>query len=307
MNFTAAAAIQSVKPLRDFRNRQMAKAAQEAERANSRADILVALDGSLTFSRRERLARLLSEAEARALAGLVDETDSVHTLRAIATDLEAVVIWHRKDRGEDLPWPPSPALIDQWLSDALAQTPCPSSATLKRRLTSWARMVRAMGADEAVFEDAVPRARTASPSLQEAPRPQTLGEEGLANLIETCPTDHLTGLRDRALLLTAFTLGLGPGALAALKVNDFAGDDAGGFRILRHRKPALPLPTPAADALRQWLEKAGLVAGPLFRPVDRWMKPGRLGLTPQSVKLIVKARAKQAGLDPARVSARSLR
>ena len=293
--------------MRDFRKRQSEQATQAAESVNSRADILAALDGSLTFSRRERLAHLLSEAEAIALAGLCDATESVNTLRAVATDLEALVIWHRNQRGAELPWPPSPGLVDDWLSDALAQTPCPSPATLKRRLISWARIARAMGMSDAILEDEAVRARLGSAPLPETPRPETLGEEGLAVLIETCPSDHLTGLRDRALLLTAFTLGLGPGLISALKVSDFTGDEASGFRLLRHRKPALFLSEEAATALRRWLEQTGLTSGPLFRPVDRWMKPGRLGLTPQSVKLIVKARAKQAGLDPTRLSARSLR
>ena len=293
--------------MRDFRKRQSEQATQAAESVNSRADILAALDGSLTFSRRERLAHLLSEAEAIALARLCDATESVNTLRAVATDLEALVIWHRNQRGADLPWPPSPGLVDDWLSDALAQTPCPSPATLKRSLISWARIARAMGMSDAILEDEALRARLGSAPLPETPRPETLGEEGLATLIETCPSDHLTGLRDRALLLTAFTLGVGPGQISALKVSDFTGDEVSGFRLLRHRKPALFLSEEAAAALRRWLEQSGLTSGPLFRPVDRWMKPGRLGLTPQSVKLIVKARAKQAGLDPTRLSARSLR
>ena len=295
------------KPLRYFRKNQKARVSEDALRTSSRAEILAALDGSLTFARRERLARILSDAEAIALAGLTDTTTSVHTLRAVATDLESLVAWHRNQRGADLPWPPSPGLVEDWLSDALAQTPCPSPATLKRRLISWARIARAMGVSDAIFEDEALRARLGSAPLPEMPPTDALGEEGLAALIESCSSDHLTGLRDRALLLTAFTLGLGPGQVSALKVSDFTGDEANGFRLLRHRKPALLLSGQAATALRRWLEQSGLTSGPLFRPVDRWMKPGRLGLTPQSVKLIVKARAKQAGLDPTRLSARSLR
>jgi hypothetical protein len=52
-------------------------------------------------------------------------------------------------------------------------------------------------------------------------------------------------------------------------------------------------------ALRDWLNAAEIVAGPVFRPVDQWGNVRPRALTGQSVNLILKARCKQAGLDPA--------
>jgi site-specific recombinase XerD len=61
-----------------------------------------------------------------------------------------------------------------------------------------------------------------------------------------------------------------------------------------------------AAALQEWLRAAGIVAGPVFCKVDRHGKV-RGQLTGQSVALIVKQRAAAAGLDPAMLSAHSLR
>lgn len=63
-------------------------------------------------------------------------------------------------------------------------------------------------------------------------------------------------------------------------------------------------------ALQRWLELAGIVAGPLFRPVNRHdTVTSELALTPLSVALIVKsAVAGSKGLDAAKnVSGHSLR
>ena len=60
-------------------------------------------------------------------------------------------------------------------------------------------------------------------------------------------------------------------------------------------------------ALKQWLEEAGIKAGPVFRRIDQWGNLDRRPLTPQSVNLILKACCKQAGLDPTLFSANGLR
>jgi integrase len=60
-------------------------------------------------------------------------------------------------------------------------------------------------------------------------------------------------------------------------------------------------------AVKGWLAAAGLIEGPVFRPVG---KSGRLGperLSSQKVALIVKASAARLGLDPRAFSGHSLR
>ena len=61
------------------------------------------------------------------------------------------------------------------------------------------------------------------------------------------------------------------------------------------------------EALKDWLERADITNGPIFRSIDRWDAVAERALTPQSVNLIVKHRARLAGLDPRELSAHGLR
>ena len=62
-----------------------------------------------------------------------------------------------------------------------------------------------------------------------------------------------------------------------------------------------------ANALREWLDAAGIEDGPIFRPIDRGgiVRPSRL--TDRSVANIVKAYAERAGFDASAFSGHSLR
>jgi hypothetical protein len=51
-------------------------------------------------------------------------------------------------------------------------------------------------------------------------------------------------------------------------------------------------------ALRAWLDTAGLVDGPLFRPITRHGKIQTVRLSAYAVALVVKRAAQAAGLDP---------
>jgi integrase len=61
------------------------------------------------------------------------------------------------------------------------------------------------------------------------------------------------------------------------------------------------------EALKNWLERADITNGAIFRSIDRWDAVGERALAPQSVNLIVKHRARLAGLDPRELSAHGLR
>ena len=61
------------------------------------------------------------------------------------------------------------------------------------------------------------------------------------------------------------------------------------------------------EALKAWLEAAGISSGPVFRRIDRWGAVGDSALDGQSVNAIVKRRCVLAGLDPADYSAHGLR
>lgn len=60
-------------------------------------------------------------------------------------------------------------------------------------------------------------------------------------------------------------------------------------------------------ALKAWLAAADIDSGAVFRRIDQWGNHSRLALTPQSVNLVLKTRAAQAGLDATAYSAHGLR
>jgi integrase len=64
---------------------------------------------------------------------------------------------------------------------------------------------------------------------------------------------------------------------------------------------------PPVEALREWLERADISKGPVFRAIDRWEGVEDKALTPQAVNLIVKRRCLAAGLDKTLFSAHGLR
>ncbi|MCJ9719393.1 tyrosine-type recombinase/integrase, partial [Agrobacterium sp. BETTINA12B] len=133
----------------------------------------------------------------------------------------------------------------------------------------------------------------------------------------------------RALLLLAFASGgRRRSEVAGLRVEDLVDDEPVRADPADANSPPLPCltihlgrtKTTTADddeqvvligrsviALKQWLAQARIETGPLFRRIDQWGNIDRQALTPQSVNFILKARVKQAGLDPEAFSAHGLR
>jgi len=129
--------------------------------------------------------------------------------------------------------------------------------------------------------------------------------EPLQALLATC-TDSVRGIRDRALLLLAWSGGgRRRSEVVGLSVNDVRPLDTdtwiytlGATKTdisgVRREKP---LRGPAAQALAAWLEVAPARSGPLFRRLYKGGKVSRSGLSGDQVARIVKRRAKLAGLE----------
>jgi site-specific recombinase XerD len=137
------------------------------------------------------------------------------------------------------------------------------------------------------------------------------------SMIATAP-DRLSGLRDRALLLLGFAGAFRRSELVALDVADIAETKAGLLVTIRRSKTdqegegvtiaiargdiACP-----AQALREWLDAAGVETGPIFRSINKAGTVAQERLTDRSVANIVKAYAEQAGFDASTFSGHSLR
>lgn len=143
-----------------------------------------------------------------------------------------------------------------------------------------------------------------------------LTKDPLMTLLETCD-DTLRGLRDRALILFAWSSGgrrRSEVAHADMQYLKPVGQDGyvydltvsktnqSGVDLPENYKPVAGI---AAQALASWLTASGIVSGPIFR---RIRKGGHLGdaLSPAAVRDIVKARCALAGIE-GDFSAHSLR
>ncbi|RWK86838.1 MAG: integrase, partial [Mesorhizobium sp.] len=151
----------------------------------------------------------------------------------------------------------------------------------------------------------------------------------LTTLLNTCAGDRLVDLRDRALLITAFASGgRRRSEIASLRFEQIVEEEPvtadpknpGGEKL-----PCLSIrlgrtKTTQADSdafvllvgrpvlvLKEWLERAVLREGAVFRGIDRWGNLKKRALTPQAVNLILKRRVAEAGLDPMAFSAHGLR
>lgn len=206
-------------------------------------------------------------------------------------------------------------------------------ATVKRRLAHWATLHRWKGL---LGPFATPSLRTAVRlAVRASARPRrrkskrAITRTILDRLLATCGSDRLCDSRDQALFLVAFgSGGRRRSELARLRVEQLSEeapvprdpDDPDSPRL-----PCLAImlgktKTAAADedarvlivgrpveALRDWLERANISKGAVFRAIDRWDGLSDRALTPQAVNLILKRRCAQAGLDPLAFSAHGLR
>lgn len=140
----------------------------------------------------------------------------------------------------------------------------------------------------------------------------------LRRMLATLPSS-VPGIRDRALLLVGFAGGLRRSELVALDVEDVErrpdrlllrlGTRAGQHRranIVELARQSAP-ETCAVVAAESWLDAAGINVGPLFRSINRHGHISDRRLSDKSVALVVKRAAEEAGLDPARYAASSLR
>ena len=144
--------------------------------------------------------------------------------------------------------------------------------------------------------------------------------EELRAMLAATPRDA-RGARDRSLLLLGFAGGLRRSELAALELADVTVTDAGlvvrlrwsktdqegvGRELAVHRgRHRLTCPVRALEA---WVCERGRWPGALFCVIDR--NTGRLrrrGLSAEACAAVVKAAAREAGLDPARYAGHSLR
>jgi len=261
------------------------------------------------------LARLEQVAEdARDFAS---QAKAPNTLKAYRIDWADFSEWCALHRLDFLP--ATPQTIALYLTD-LARTH--KVSTLYRRLSGISQAHQAAGyvtpttdAQVRLVFQGIRRTLGSAPDQKNA----AITAEVRA-MVETLSPSTLIGVRDRALLLVGFAGAFRRSELVSLDVADVTFGADGLIVQLRRsktdqegegRKVGLPFGsnplTCPVRSLRAWLEIAAIARGPIFRAVDRHGNVAAVRLTDQSVALVVKRRAKAAGLDWERYAGHSLR
>lgn len=277
----------------------------------------------------------LSRADHQALSDLFMRGTPENTLRAYERDLIYLTAWKQATFGEDLLWPESESVALRFVLDHardLTGTPpqdqarqvaeiliraglrktlaCPAPSTLDRRIASWRafhRMKNLPSPFEApVLRQARTKARRAN-ARPRAPKSQNpITRDVLEAMLRTCGTT-LRDTRDRALLMTAWASGgrrrseMSALRRADVSIKEFADHGRIWIEMLESKTttagntPKLVLKGRSARALMEWIERAGIKGGHLFRPIAQNDDALGRGLSPDAVYQIVKHRLTLAG------------
>lgn len=235
---------------------------------------------------------------------------SASTREAVQSDIRLFEAW-----GGTIP--ATPEAVSMYISAHARQL---SVATLKRRLASISTAHQLAGHTSPTSDPLVRRTmqgiRRIHGKPQKQAKPLTVVE---ITTIVRAISDNLTGLRDRALILLGFAGAFRRSELVGLDVRDLTFTSAGIRIVIRHSKTdpygegrTVDVPiggklTCPVTAIREWLERAAISKGPLFRPIDRHGNLGSSALTGHAVATVVKRRAEAVGIDPKSISGHSLR
>lgn len=272
----------------------------------------------------------LHPADRDRIAGYLDAATAANTRRAYAVDWRAWEAWCAR-RGV-CPLPAAAETLAAYLA-ALAHGGA-SPATVARRATGIAAAHRAAGLPSPSDHPAIRRVlrgvRRAGAAAGYQPRKAAAaGSAQIRALVDDLDPTTLGGVRDRAMVLVGFALGLRASDLVGLDVTDLtpaaarpdgldvrlrkSKTDQEGVGVTLALAPGLRPATCPVRAVRDWLAAARAAgmppSGPLFRAVSKGSRP-RLGATrmaPGSVSRILRRAARGAGLDADSLSSHSLR
>lgn len=241
-----------------------------------------------------------------------------NTLRAYAADWSDFQEWCRAH--QLAPLPAAVETVALYLTDRARTL---KTSSLARRLTTISRAHQAAGhASPAAMQHALVSEvwkgiRRQKGTAETGKKPFLTAD--LQQVFRQLP-DDLQGRRDRALLLTGFAGGFRRSELAALTI-DHLETTAEGIvvRLARSktdpegqgRPVALPYGsdplTCPVRALNEWLARAAITSGAVFRAVDQFGLVSERALHPDSIGWIVKRAAGRAGLQAMEYAGHSLR
>lgn len=241
--------------------------------------------------------------------GYLNASISANTWRAYRDDLRHFQAW-----GGTLPT--TPEQIASYLAYYAQKH---TVATLTRRLASLSKLHNARQWDNPVSAELV-RATFRGIRNQHGMKQRQVAPAIKADILAMVENlQGIKGIRDRALLLIGFAGAFRRSELASLQYSDIEHVQQGVLIHIRRsktdqagqgRKIAIPYARGVVCpviALREWLHLSSITEGPIFRSINRHGLIGERMITPQSIALVIKERAKAAGLDSTNYSGHSLR
>ena len=239
-------------------------------------------------------------------------------------------LWDPEKRRSD-PQHGMPVEVERMLRDqGLLKVVGPHAPdTVRRRLATWSTLTKWRGLDGSfaspALKSALRLAVRATPRPRKRKSAKAVTGDVLAKLVATCRTDSLRDVRDRAILMVTFASGgRRRSEIAGLRKEQLTIEPP----IPVDGAPPLPsmsihlgrTKTSGADsdevvymagrpveALNEWMTRAKIDSGSVFRAIDRWGNVSLRALDPKAINDIVKHRAALAGLEPADFSAHGLR
>ncbi|MGD0469982.1 MAG: site-specific integrase [Terriglobales bacterium] len=241
------------------------------------------------------------------------------TLKAYRNDWRDFESWCRDHQLPSLP--STPEAVALYIADCASTL---ASGTIARRLTSITKAHQAAGYTDS---PATTRHFVVGETLKGIRRMIGAAQHGKAPLLSAdirrivaARREDLLGLRDAALVLVGFAGGFRRSELAAIHICDLKFSSDGVVITVRKsktdqegagREVGLPFGSSSQTcpvlALRQWLDRAGIQEGPVFRAVQRYGHVSRRGLHRDSIGKLLKRAAARAGMNVDPLGGHSLR
>ncbi len=240
------------------------------------------------------------------------------TLKAYRIDWRDFESWCRDHQLPSLP--STPESVALYIADRASTL---VSGTIARRLTSITKAHQAAGYTDS---PATTRHFVVGETLKGIRRTIGTAQHGKDPLLSddirrivAARREDLLGLRDSALVLVGFAGGFRRSELAGIDISDlkFSSDGVVSVRKSKTdqegagREVGLPFgsstDTCPVRALRQWLDRAAILEGPVFRAVGRFGHVSRRGLHKDSIGKLLKRAASRAGLKEEELGGHSLR
>ena len=248
-------------------------------------------------------------------ADLASNSRAASTRATYASDWRIFARWC--ETNDLCPMPATPAAVAAFLADQVEQGIKPS--TLGRRIAALKYHHKSAGEDSPTDDERVKAVLNgARRTLGVAPRRLAAATSEKTIGMATLVRPGLAGLRDRAILLLAFSLAARRSELVALDVEDIE-ECPEGLRVrIRRSKTDQEgqgavvavcrgsIADPVAAVL-DYIKAAGITSGALFRRIRRGnhITDHRLGA--QTICKLVKDQAAKLGLDPKQYGAHSMR